>query len=75
MYVRLGGGVATLAVGGGIRMVGGGPAERMLPGPGAFVGETSCEALPAGAAPTSEEERTRPRTAKPRIPTKRAIAP
>ena len=38
MKVRLGGGVAALAGGGGIRIVGGGPVERMLRGDGCFVG-------------------------------------
>lgn len=75
MYVRLGGGVGALAVGGGIGIVGGGPAERMLPGRGPFVTSGAGGAPRADVAPTTEVDRTRPRTAKARMPTKSAIAP
>jgi hypothetical protein len=73
MYVRLGGGVATAAVGGGIRMVGGGPAMRTPAG--AFVGAGSRDTGTPGVEPMSDEERRIPRTAKPRMPTKSATAP
>ena len=68
-----GGGVAIAAVGGGIRIVGGGPALRIPAGP--FVGTGSRDAGPPGVEPMSDEDRRIPRTAKPRMPTKRAIAP
>jgi hypothetical protein len=71
MWVRLGGSVGELGVGGGIRGVGMGPVRRIPAGVGVTGGPPERSRVDA---PASEEERTSPSTAKARIARKTATA-